>query len=103
MQSMIFLVVKKIYQTNLVKMSVVEMRHNSPYLKTSTTNFKSSSDHKYYNEVQMQMHVTKVHKCVFIIWSPEELSVFRNNIVPIVKNYAMVKKFSYLCKAYVYI
>lgn len=42
-------------------------------------------NHNYYYQVQLQMHVTKIYKCDFVVWTPEEIHIetidYDNNFV----------------------
>lgn len=34
-----------------------------------------SPAHKYYHQVQMQMHITKVHRCDFVVWTTKGIFI----------------------------
>lgn len=49
---------------------------NVSYLKTKNGDeLKLSRTHKYYYQVQIQMHVTKIHVCDFVVWSPTNVYI----------------------------
>lgn len=33
------------------------------------------TSHKYYTQVQVQMHVTKIHTCDFVVWTPNGIYI----------------------------
>lgn len=33
------------------------------------------TSHKYYTQVQIQMHVTKIHRCDFVVWTPKGIFI----------------------------
>lgn len=47
------------------------VRHERPETVEYLSSGKLKTTHRYYTQMQIQMHVTKVHTCDFIVWTPK--------------------------------
>ena len=63
--------------------------------KTETNGITLQSSHKYYYQIQVQLHVCKLNKCYFVVWTPKNMyctticidSDFLKNIIPKLRKY----------------
>jgi len=53
------------------------------YTEDEGVSWKYNMDHKYYHQIQGQMHFTRRDYCVFLVWTPKSLVVKRINADPL--------------------
>lgn len=51
------------------------VRHGQPYEVDYLSSGKLKTSHRYYTQMQIQMHVTKVYSCDFVVWTPNGIHI----------------------------